>query len=77
MIDGQQSEKEMRRELIDYRQRMVIEQDLIRVENYINEVIHSLQQSELQYLTLLANNVDPATPEMQANYHRIFLSVLT
>ena len=54
-----------------------MEQDLIRVENYINEVIHALQQSELQYLTLLANNVDPSTPEMQSNYHRIFLNVLT
>jgi len=43
VIDAQQSEKEMRRELIDYRQRMVMEQDLIRVENYINEVIHALQ----------------------------------
>ena len=42
VIDAQQSEKEMRRELIDYRQRMVMEQDLIRVENYINEVIHAL-----------------------------------
>lgn len=77
MIDSQQSEKEMRREMIEYRQRMVIEQDLIRVENYINEVIHSLQQSELTYLTMLANNIDPTTPEMTSNYHRSFLNVLT
>lgn len=56
---------------------MVIEQDLIRVENYINEVIHSLQQSELTYLTMLANNIDPTTPEMTSNYHRSFLNVLT
>lgn len=50
MIDAQISEKEQRRELIELKQRYLIDQDLTRVENYINEVIVMLQQHELQWL---------------------------
>lgn len=54
----------------------MIEQDLIRVENYINEVIQQLQQAELSYLTLLAHNPNVASTQ-DSNYHRQFLQVLT
>ena len=42
VMDTQLNEKESRRELIDFKQRMLIEQDLMRIENYINEVINTL-----------------------------------
>ena len=47
MMDVQLSEKEHRRELIDFRQRMMMEGDMQRIEVYINEVITFLLQSEL------------------------------
>jgi hypothetical protein len=42
-VDNSFNEKEQRRELIDLRQRMLIESDLSRIEGYINEIINTLQ----------------------------------
>lgn len=43
VVDANMNEKETRREVIDFKQRILIEQDLSRIENYINEVITMLQ----------------------------------
>ena len=43
MVDVTYNEKEQRRELIDMKQRILIEADLARIENYVNEVINTLQ----------------------------------
>ena len=53
---------------------MNIEQDLGRIEDYINEVINMLQKHELNYLESVSNGNAPQTEQ---NYHRQFLSVLT
>jgi hypothetical protein len=37
------NEKEARREVIDFKLRMLVETDLARIETYINEVITMLQ----------------------------------
>ncbi len=50
VIDRSMNEKETRRELIEYKQRVLIDNDLQKIENYINEVIVMLQQHELAYL---------------------------
>jgi hypothetical protein len=42
-MDTTYNDKEQRRELIDMRQRMQVEGDLQRIENYVNEVINTLQ----------------------------------
>ncbi len=39
MIDAQKNDKELAVNIVEFRQRVLIEQDLIRAENYINEVI--------------------------------------
>jgi hypothetical protein len=62
--------------MIDFKQRVLIEQDLLRIENYINEIITMLQQHELNYLEGLSDNGFVPIPAEQ-NYHRLFLSVLT
>lgn len=42
MIDSQFSEKEARREIIELKQRGLVEMDLQKIENYINEIIAAL-----------------------------------
>jgi secreted trypsin-like serine protease len=39
LIDAQKNDKELAVNIVEFRQRVLIEQDLIRAENYINEVI--------------------------------------
>ena len=48
-IDQLQSEKEERKEWIELRQRHLIENDLIRVDQYINEIVDALLQFEIDF----------------------------
>ena len=41
-IDQLQSEKEERKEWIEIRQRHLIENDLIRIDQYVNEIVDAL-----------------------------------
>lgn len=75
-MDNSFNEKEQRRELIDLRQRMLIESDLSRIEGYINEIINTLQQHELNYLEGMSG-CNPQLMLADPNFHRQFLQVLT
>jgi hypothetical protein len=77
MIDNSSNEKEQRRELIDLRQRMLIESDLQRIEAYINEIITTLQQHELNFLEGMSGQPGLQHLLAEPNFHRQFLQVLT
>jgi len=47
LIDSQLREKEEKKEWIEIRQRHLIENDLIRIDQYINEIVDSLLQFEI------------------------------
>lgn len=42
LVDSQLREKEEKKEWIEIRQRHLIENDLIRIDQYINEIVDSL-----------------------------------
>lgn len=42
LVDVTYNEKEQRREVIEFKLRCNIEQDLLRIENYVNEIITML-----------------------------------
>lgn len=72
IMNSQMNDKEFRRENAEFRMRIVIEQDLVRVENYVNEVTQMLQSAEIEYLTMLAVNPSLVATQ-ESNYHRQFL----
>ena len=47
LVDSQLREKEEKKEWIEIRQRHLIENDLIRIDQYINEIVDSLLQFEI------------------------------
>jgi len=55
---------------------MLIESDLSRIEGYINEIINTLQQHELNYLEGMSG-FNPQLMLAEPNFHRQFLQVLT
>lgn len=83
-IDQLQSEKEERKEWIDIRQRHLIENDLIRIDQYVNEIVDALLQFEIDFSSdedegLLKTESERARKkkEMDDNYHIQFLRQLT
>ena len=79
-IDQLQSEKEERKEWIELRQRHLIENDLIRIDQYVNEIVDALLQFDIDL-----TDSDEETPiltesarerrrkEQLENYHIQFL----
>lgn len=61
--------------MIEFKLRCNVEQDLFRIENYVNEIINMLQQHELNYLEAISGTIPFSSAE--PNYHRQFLQVLT
>ena len=79
MIDSQLREKEERKEWIEIRQRHLIENDLIRVDQYINEIVDSLLQFEIDFSSddELSERPPPKDKKDADNYHVQFLRMLT
>ena len=83
-IDQLQSEKEERKEWIDLRQRHLIENDLIRIDQYINEIVDALLQFEIDFsseedslLESAQKKKDKKEIKKDDNYHIQFLKQLT
>ena len=88
-IDQLQSEKEERKEWIELRQRHLIENDLIRIDQYVNEIVEALLQFDIDLSSeeddedLLNNKIvtesarERRRREQADNYHIQFLKQLT
>ena len=81
-VDQLASEKEERKEWIELRQRHLIENDLIRIDQYVNEIVDALLQFDID---LTSEDDDELTPrareqrekDLKMNYHVQFLRQLT
>ena len=82
-IDQLQSEKEERKEWIELRQRHLIENDLIRIDQYVNEIVEALLQFDIDLTSdededLLNSKITESARERRRreqadNYHIQFL----
>jgi hypothetical protein len=65
VIDSQLRDKEEKKEWIEIRQRHLIENDLVRIDQYINEIVESLLQFEIDF----SSEDSEAARNQQDNYH--------
>lgn len=78
IIDQLQSEKEERKEWIELRQRHLVENDLIRIDQYVNEIVDALLQFDIDISfeddeDLSESQREARERELKANYHIQFL----
>ena len=83
-IDQLHSEKEERKEWIELRQRHLIENDLIRIDQYVNEIVDALLQFEIDLtsdededILLTESEREQRRKKQLENYHIQFLKQLT
>ena len=81
-IDQLQSEKEERKEWIEMRQRHLIDNDLIRIDQYVNEIVDALLQFDIDLSMedddeLTESQREIRDRELKNNYHVQFLKQLT
>jgi len=77
-IDQLQSEKEERKEWIELRQRHLVDNDLIRIDQYVNEIVDALLQFDIDLS--MEEDEDLTTSQrakyeldLKGNYHIQFL----
>jgi hypothetical protein len=73
LVDSHVRDKEEKKEWVEIRQRHLIENDLIRIDQYINEIVDSLLQFEIE----LSSDNSELARNMNDNYHIQFLKQLT
>ena len=75
LVDGNQMDREEKREWIELRQRHLIEGELIRVDSYVNELVDVLLQFEISDVS--EGSQFDYEIRSQDNFHIQFLKLLT